>query len=100
MTTNNCRALLEEGINHCLFEELAEVGRRGARLFCQLCILRKLDWVLLDHVAADVVATEYTIPMLVSRCALAFSLSVVEIATKALAEAAHGTTNNATMCFM
>ena len=54
LAADNCRALLEEGINRRLFEELSEVGRRGARLFRQRCILRKIDWVLLNHVAVDV----------------------------------------------
>ena len=100
LAADNCRALLEEGINRRLFEELSEVGRRGARLFRQRCILRELDWVLLDHVAEDVVTAEYTIPMLAPCCTLAFLISVVDIAAKALTEAAHSTIDNATMCFM
>ena len=75
------------------------VGRLGAQLFCQRCILRQLDWVLIDHVAADVVTAEYVIPMLASCCALAFSLSVVDIAAKAPVEAAHVTIDDANMCF-
>ena len=55
--------------------------------------------MLIDHVAVDVVTAEYAIPMLAPRRALEFLLSVVDIAAKALAESAHGTTNDATMCF-
>ena len=99
LAADNRRALLEEGINRRLFEELVEVGRRGARMFHQRYIIRELDWVLIDHVAADVVTVEYAISMLAPRRALSFSLSVVDIAAKALAEAAHGAIDDATMCF-
>ena len=49
--------------------------------------------------AADVVAAEYAITMLDPCHVIAFLLSIVEIVAKALTEAAHGTINDATMCF-
>lgn len=70
LALNNRRALLGEGADTWLLEELAEIGRRKSRPFYQRFMLKDFSWTLLGRMNADVITLEETTRVLVICCAL------------------------------